>query len=45
MKHKGHIIIVDDISAAYLRARADANHKTPGEIIADLIKEKIAASA
>jgi hypothetical protein len=45
MKHKGHIIIVDDISAAYLRARADAKGKTPGEIIDDIIREKIAASA
>jgi hypothetical protein len=45
MKHKDHIIIVDDISAAYLRARADASRKTPGEIIGDLIREKIAASA
>jgi hypothetical protein len=45
MKHKGHIIIVDDVSAAYLRARAESKGKTPGEIIDDIIKEKIAASA
>ncbi|MDR0663151.1 MAG: hypothetical protein LBF80_03610 [Spirochaetaceae bacterium] len=45
MEHKDHLIIVDDVSAAYLRARADASHKTPGEIIGDLIREKIAASA
>jgi hypothetical protein len=45
MKHKDHIIIVDDVSAAYLRAKADANRKTPGEIIGDIIREKIAASA
>jgi hypothetical protein len=45
MKHKDHIIIVDDVSAAYLRARADAKGKTPGEIVGDLIREKIAASA
>jgi hypothetical protein len=45
IKHKDHIIIVDDVSAAYLRARADAKGKTPGEIIGDLIREKITASA
>jgi hypothetical protein len=45
MKHKDHIIIVDDVSASYLRARADAKGKTPGEIIGDIIREKIAASA
>jgi hypothetical protein len=45
MKHKDHIIIVDDLSAAYLRARADASRKTPGEIIGDLIREKITATA
>jgi hypothetical protein len=45
MKHKEHIIIVDDVSVAYLRARSDASRKTPGEIIGGLIREKITATA
>jgi len=28
-KHMAHLIEVDTVSAAYLRARADATHKTP----------------
>jgi len=45
MKHKGNIVIVNDISATYLRARADAAHKTPSEIIDEMVQKEIAASA
>jgi hypothetical protein len=45
MKHKGNIVIINDISATYLRARADATHKTPAEIIDEMVRERIAASA
>jgi hypothetical protein len=45
MKHKGNIVIINDISAAYLRARADAVHKTPSEIIDEMVQREIAASA
>jgi hypothetical protein len=45
MKHKGHIVIINDTSATYLRARADAEHKTPSEIIDEMVRERIAASA
>ena len=44
MKHKGHVIIINDVSAAYLRARADAVHKTPSELVDEMIHEKIAAA-
>ncbi|MDR1278113.1 MAG: hypothetical protein LBK02_05140, partial [Treponema sp.] len=41
VKYKGNIVIVNDISAAYLRARADAAHKTPSEIIDEMVWEQI----
>ena len=43
MKHKGNVVIVSDVSATYLRARADAAHKTTSEIVDELVQEKIAA--
>ena len=43
MKNKGNIIIINDISAAYLRARADATHKTPSEIVDEMVQERINA--
>jgi len=45
MKHKGNIVILNDTSAAYLRARADAVHKSPSDIIDEMVRERIAASA
>ena len=44
MKHKGHGIIINDVSAAYLRAHADAVHKTPSELVDEMVQEKIAAA-
>ncbi|MDR1099882.1 MAG: hypothetical protein LBL28_05310 [Treponema sp.] len=41
VKYKGNIVIINDISAAWLRARADAAHKTPSEIIDDMVWEQI----
>jgi hypothetical protein len=45
MKHKDHIIIVDDLSAAYLRAKADAARKTPAEIISDMVHREMEITA
>ncbi|MDR0497083.1 MAG: hypothetical protein LBH42_05670 [Treponema sp.] len=45
VKHKGNIVILDDLSAAYLHARAESTHKTTSEIISELVREKITASA
>ena len=43
MKNKGNIIIVSDVSAAYLRSRAEADHKTPSEIIDEMVLEQMKA--
>ena len=44
---KEHILLecLDDISAKYVQNRAEADHKTAAQIIGDLVREKIAASA
>jgi len=41
MKNKGNIIIVSDVSAAYLRSRAEAVKKTPSEIIDEMVMEQM----
>jgi len=43
MQHKGNIIIVNDTTATYLRVKADVVHKTPSEIVDEMVQEKIAA--
>jgi hypothetical protein len=43
-KAAGHTITVDDLSADYLMTKAMATHKTPAEIIGEMVREKIAAS-
>jgi hypothetical protein len=35
---------LDQVSADYIRTRAEADHKLPVQIIGDLVREKIAAS-
>ena len=42
MKHKGNIIILDDVSATWLRVTAESTHKTPSDIVGEMIREKIA---
>jgi len=44
MKHKGNIIILDDVSATWLRVRSESTHKTPSDIVGELIREKIAVA-
>jgi hypothetical protein len=44
MQHKGNIIIVSDTSATYLRAKAESVHKTPSELVDEMIQDQIAAS-
>jgi hypothetical protein len=39
------MVSIDIVTATYLRARANATHTTPSEIIGDLVREKIAATA
>jgi len=38
-------ITVDNISATYLVTKAIASHKTPAEIISEMVQKEIAASA
>ncbi|GHV76073.1 hypothetical protein AGMMS49942_08940 [Spirochaetia bacterium] len=43
MKLRRSFYALDDLSAAYITARAEAVHKEPSEIIGELVREKIAA--
>jgi hypothetical protein len=44
-KAAAHIITIDDLSADWLNTKALTDHKTPAEIISDMVQERIAASA
>jgi hypothetical protein len=44
MKHKGNIVILDDVSATWLRVTSESTDKTPEEIIGEMIREKIAVA-
>jgi hypothetical protein len=39
-----HIITIDGFSANYLFSKAIADHKTPADIISEMVQEKIAVS-
>jgi hypothetical protein len=41
----GNVVVLDDLSATYLHARADGSHKTITEIIGEMVREKIADGA
>ena len=42
MKNKGNIIILDDVSATWLHATSESTHKTPSQLVSEMIREKIA---
>ena len=42
MKHKGNVVILDDVSATWLRVTSESVHKTPSEYICEIIREKMA---
>jgi len=44
-KADARIITIDDLSADWLNTKALADHKTPAEIISEMVQERIAASA
>ncbi|MCL2558520.1 MAG: hypothetical protein FWE09_08575 [Treponema sp.] len=44
MRRKGNIVILDDLSATWLRARSESTRKTPSEIVSEMIREKMAVS-
>ena len=43
MKHKNEIVILDNVSATWLRLKSEIDHKSTSEIIGELVREKIAA--
>ena len=43
-RHPVRMIAVDDFSADWIRIKAEAEHKTPAEIISEIVQERIAAS-
>jgi hypothetical protein len=40
-----HIIAINNASAAYLRSKAFATHKTPSELVEAMIQREIAAAS
>jgi hypothetical protein len=44
-KAAAHIMTIDDLSAEWLNTKALADHKTPAEVIGEMVRERIAASA
>jgi hypothetical protein len=44
MRHRGEIVILDDVSATWLRVRSDVTRQTPAEIIGEMVRERIAAT-
>ena len=43
MKNKNEIVILDNVSAAWIRVKSEMTNKTATEIIGDLVREKINA--
>ena len=44
MKHKGNIIILDDVNATWLRARSESANKTPSDFVNEMIRERMAVA-
>jgi hypothetical protein len=44
MKNKGNIIVLDDVSATWLRVRSESTHKSPSDLVSEMIREKMAVS-
>jgi hypothetical protein len=40
-----HLVEVDELSAAWLRAKAEASHRSPAQIIGELVRRELSASA
>jgi hypothetical protein len=46
LTRKGFTMVsLDLLTTAYLRAKADATHKTPSEIIGEMVREKLVLTA
>jgi SRSO17 transposase len=44
MQHKNEIVILDDVSATWLRLKSETTKKTTTEIIGEMVREHIAAA-
>jgi len=44
-RKSAHMITIDSFSAEYLFSKAIADHKTPADIISDMVHEKLTAAA
>ena len=42
MKHKGNIIILNDVEATWLRVTSESAHKTPSDYSSEMIRERMA---
>jgi hypothetical protein len=43
-KKTAHTITIDNVTANYLTTKAIADHKTPAEIIGEMVRKEIAAT-
>ena len=43
MRHKNEIVILDDVSATWLRLKSEMTNKSTTEIIGELVRKEIAA--
>ena len=43
-RRSAHMITIDGFSADYLFSKAIADHKTPSEIISEMVQERLAVS-
>ena len=43
-KASAHTVTIDDFSANYLNTKAMAEHKTPAEIVSEMVHERIVAA-
>ena len=44
MKHKGNVVILDDVSATWLRVTSESTHKSPSELVNEMVREKLAVA-
>jgi hypothetical protein len=43
-RKSAHLVALDDLSSDYLLTRSLATHKTPSELIGEMVREKIAVA-
>jgi hypothetical protein len=45
MQRRGEIVLLDTVSAVWLRAKSEATHRSATEIIGDMVQKEIASMA